>query len=222
MKTTTAFLFIFMTWASCLGLAQSSQYRINSIPFKLEIKNNPRSISTSGDSILELASFGKTNMFANPNNKSNVQDAPMVLFQPDSSFVFCAKVSAQLKEVYDVAALIVYQDSSYWSKFCFENSVNKQPTIVSVVTQNFSDDCNSFHIEQKNAYLAIIKSGLEMSFHYSADGKNWELIRHFRLETDNKLKVGFAVHGSRGEGFAARFSNIHYSPKVPDNLRSFR
>lgn len=213
------FFLLFSLGNSCIN-AQNVELKLSAIPFELEILNNPVSVLTPDDSILEIAAAGKTNLFVSPSGHYNVQNAPMVLFHPDTSFVLRAKVSGDLKEVYDVAALVVYQDSSYWGKFCYENSVDKRPTIVSVVNRIFSDDCNSMHIDKDHAFMAVVKKGLEMSFHYSPDGKSWEMIRNFRLETDKNLRVGFAVHGSRGNGFEAQFSQIKYSPNVPRNLRS--
>ncbi len=214
-------MFLILLVSGSLVSAQSTNLKLQAIPFKLEVLNEPVAVYTvKGDSLL-LSAKGKTNLFASPSGHYNVQNAPMVLFHPDSSFVFCAKVGADLKAVYDVAALVFYQDSDYWGKFCFENSVNKQTSIVSVINRIYSDDCNSMHIDDDYAYMAIIKKGLEMSFHYSRDGKNWEMIRNFRLETEESLKIGFAVHGSRGDGTQGQFSNIRYSSRVPDDLRSF-
>ncbi len=201
--------------------AQNSRLVLRSIPFALSVKNQPVSCSVIGDSILNLAAAGKTNLFVNPNGKYNVQDAPMVLFTPDSNFTFVARATATFKAVYDVAALVLYQDADYWAKFCFENSVNKQPTIVSVVNRKFSDDCNSITTTDAFAYLAVIKNGLEVSFQYSPDGKQWRMIRNFRLETGKNIRIGFAVHGSRGDGFNASFSDIRYSSIVPTDLRTF-
>ncbi len=206
----------------CIGTlkAQLTDINIKSIPYKLYLKNEAVSVSTPGDTMLLLESPAKTNLFVSPNGKYNNQMAPMVLFKPDSSFVFKAKVSAKLKEVYDVATLLIYQDSEYWAKFCYENSVEKKPTIVSVVTRKYSDDCNSSSIAKEYAYMAIVKKGMEVSFHYSPDGNEWKLIRHFRLQKTDNIQLGFAVHCSRGNGFKAAFSDIAYSSKIPDNLRN--
>jgi uncharacterized protein len=221
MKKLITVVFSVFLLIPCLTMAQKSKPTLKGIPFTLSVKNHPVACAITGDTVLELVAAGKTNLFVSPNGKYNVQDAPMVLFTPDSVFTFVAKANGTFKAVYDVAALVLYQDSAYWAKFCFENSVNKQPTIVSVVTRHYSDDCNSLPVNAQFAYLAIIKKGLEVSFHYSPDGKQWRMIRDFRLETDKNLKIGFAVHGSRSDGFNARFSEVRYSPTVPADLRSF-
>lgn len=129
-----------------------------------------------------------------------------------------ARVTGKLKSIYDVAALVIYQDDDVWAKFCYENSVHLQPTIVSVVTRTFSDDCNSMPAGDY-AYMAVVKRGSEYSFFYSSDNKNWLMVRNFNLGTKGKIKVGFAAHGSRGDGFTGVFSEIKYQPKALDDMR---
>jgi regulation of enolase protein 1 (concanavalin A-like superfamily) len=143
----------------------------------------------------------------------------MVLFKPDSDFVLAARVSGNLKNVYDVAALVIFQDDNCWAKLYYENLVAKEATIVSVITKDYSDDCNSAKADGAGAFLAIEKKGPELSFHYSRDGRTWALTRHFRLELRDEFKIGFTVHGSRGDGFAASFSDIVYSTMPSQNLR---
>lgn len=71
----------------------------------------------------------KTNLFNSPSGKPKVVNAPLILFEPEANFTISAKVTGKLKAVYDVAALVVYQDDETWAKFCYENSVNLMPTI---------------------------------------------------------------------------------------------
>ena len=68
-------------------------------------------------------------------------------------------------------------------------------------------------------YVAVVKRGAEYSFFYSSDNKNWLMVRNFNLETKGKIKVGFAAHGSRGDGFTGVFSEIKYQPKALDDMR---
>lgn len=192
---------------------------IPAIPGELTILNTPELVRMEKDGSLYLAASGKTNLFNPPAGSTGIQNAPMVLFEaPQDGFVLMAKVSGNLKEVYDVAALVIYQDSNTWAKLCYENSVAKEPTIVSVVTRTLSDDCNSQAIGSDHAFLAIARKGSVYTFNYSPDGKTWRMIRHFNLATIGKLMAGFAVHGSRSEGFAATFSQITYIPAAPESV----
>jgi uncharacterized protein len=201
----------------------SGTVKIKGIPYLLKTYNDPLKLTVTGDSIINITSKGKTNLFNNPNGIYYVQTAPMLLFHPDSNFIFRAKIRADLKEVYDVAALVIYQNNDLWAKLCFENSMNKEATVVSVVTRRYSDDCNSSKVNNNIVYLSIAKKGKEFSFHCSKDNKNWELIRHFRLESDDTdLKIGFTVHCSVGEQFSAVFSEINYSGGTLINMRKYQ
>lgn len=191
--------------------------RISSIPHNLIIHNRPVDYTIEKDRI-SITAAGKTNLFNSPSGKSKVVNAPLVLFEPEGDFTISAKVTGKLKSIYDVAALVVYQDDGCWAKFCYENSVNLKPTIVSVVTRGFSDDCN-FMPTGDYAYMAVVKKGPEYSFFYSSDNKDWLMVRNFNLETKGKIKVGFGAHGSRGDGFTGIFSEIKYQPQALDDMR---
>ncbi len=216
----TGILLNINTQAQSTDLKEKIQ--IKSIPFALEPFNNPVKTEVIKNSEIKITAQGKTNLFNNPNNNYYVQNAPMLLFHPDSDFILTAKVTAELKEVYDVAALVIYQDKNLWAKLCFENSVNKEATVVSVVTRRYSDDCNSIKIADDFVYLSIAKKGNEFSFHCSTDNEKWELVRHFRLEcSDAEIKIGFATHCSVGEMFSAEFSDISYTVNTLENMRKF-
>lgn len=185
---------------------------LKSIPYPLTVQNDPLDVQIKGDSILKITSVGGTNLFNSPGGNYSVQNAPMVLFKPDNDFTLKTRIKASLKEVYDVASLVVYQNDSLWAKLCFENSVRKETTVVSVVTRGFSDDCNSVNLQEDYVYFLVSKKGKEFSFHYSKDDVKWELVRHFQLLCNNEeVKLGFAVHCSQGEQFSAEFSDIYYS-----------
>lgn len=213
---------VFTTLVICFILAsqlpaQVAGQKIHAIPYPLEVYNHPVSYEIKDD-IITFSSEGKTNLFNNPNGKSKVNNAPMLLFNPKGDFTLTAKAAGNLKAVYDVAALVIYQDEDRWAKLCYEKSVLGEPTIVSVVTRGFSDDCNS-EPTGSSAYLSIVKKGNEFSFFYSPDNVNWKMIRHFHLDTDNNLKAGFAVHGSRGNGFTGIFTDIKYRDEALNDMR---
>ncbi|MCD8165815.1 MAG: DUF1349 domain-containing protein [Bacteroides sp.] len=214
------FLFLFCMLPALTSCAQSNSIKITVIPYPLEVINQPVSYKTD-DSALTIRAAGKTNLFNHPNGATRIQNAPMVLFQPEQDFTLTAKVSGELQSIYDVVALVVYQDEDIWAKLCYENSVDQQPTIVSVVTRTYSDDCNSISAGE-DVWLSVTRKGNEFSFFYTADKKSWKMIRHFHLDITSTLKAGFTVHGSRGEGLSGTFSEIEleeFESKEPINLR---
>jgi regulation of enolase protein 1 (concanavalin A-like superfamily) len=200
---------------------ETAQHKISLsvIPAELTVLNEPKALRVEADGSLFLAAAGHTNLFNNPSDTKVIENAPMVLFEVPDGFVLMARVTGSLKNVYDVAALVIYQDGQTWAKLCYENSVAKESTIVSVVTRTFSDDCNSQSIDTDHAFLAIARKGSAFSFNYSPDGKTWRMIRHFNLATTGNIKAGFTVHSYSGEGFSATFSEIRYVPKAPESLR---
>lgn len=213
-----SFLLIALVIAGAKLSAQSTDKQITGIPYQLSIYNDPVSCVIKENSV-EITAKGKTNLFNNPNGQSNVDNAPMLLFEPKGDFKLTAKVTGELKAVYDVAALVVYNHRDMWAKLCYENAVSNKPTIVSVVTRILSDDCNSFTVG-KYAYLSIVKKDTQYSFFYSKNGKDWEMIRHFSLDIKKGVKVGFASHGSRGTGFTAKFSEIQFEEMAMNDMRN--
>lgn len=143
----------------------------------------------------------------------------MLLFAADEEFQFSARVSAPLQAVYDVAALVLYDDCRTWAKLCYEMSPDHQATIVSVVTRDSSDDCNSDNVGMDGVYLAIVRRDSEFAFHYSVDGTKWMLVRHFRLAGSGRIRAGFVTHGSTGEGIDGAFSEIRYVNRAPSKMR---
>jgi len=182
------------------------------------IVNGEKGTASVRDGVLRIAPAPRTNLFHSPDDGFIVVNAPMVLFAPEGDFTFKAKVSAQLVNVYDVAALVAYADGKHWAKLCFENSALEEATVVTVVTRERSDDANSENVASPFVYLAIARKGDEYSMHFSRDGKQWRLARHFQLPAEPKLRIGFAAHSDSYQ-FVASFSEIVYRPTAPPNMR---
>jgi regulation of enolase protein 1 (concanavalin A-like superfamily) len=200
--------------------AMAGEPRLAAIPRALSLRNaSGADVSVSGGAAIEISAKPGTNLFRSPDGKYNVVNVPMALFAPDRDFVLRARVSAQLRGVYDVAALVLFEDEGKWAKLCFENSARTEATVVSVATRGYSDDANSETVEAPYVYLAIARKGEEISFHFSRDGRQWKLARHFRMEFGESAQLGFAVHTPRKDGFSAEFSEIGYRGQAPRNMR---
>lgn len=183
------------------------------------VVNGEKGSASVRDGVLRIAPVPHTNLFHAPDDGFVVVNAPMVLFAPEGDFTFKAKVSAQLVNVYDVAALVAYGDDKHWAKLCFENSALQEATVVTVVTRERSDDANSETVASPFVYLAIARKGNEYSMHFSRDGLQWRLARHFQLPSEPKLRIGFAAHTDSNHQFVAGFSEIVHRPTAPANMR---
>jgi regulation of enolase protein 1 (concanavalin A-like superfamily) len=169
-----------------------------------------------------------TNLILSPSRAYNVMNAPMLLADAQGDFTLVAKASAQLAGVYDSAALVVYSDEKNWAKVCFENSPQHEATIISVVTREWSDDVNHETLASPFVYLAVARKGNEFSFHFSRDGRDWRLVRHFDMPIGSRTQIGFtaqtphmASFARAGETaqFAAQFSEIRFVPTAPKDMR---
>jgi regulation of enolase protein 1 (concanavalin A-like superfamily) len=96
-------------------------------------------------------------------------------------------------------------------------TIEKRPTIVSVVTRDLSDDNNSIAITGPSVYLKIAKAGQAIFFYASEDGRHWTIIRSFSLGKNTPdLRVGFSSQSPVGGGCTSRFSEIMYASRRVD------
>lgn len=123
------------------------------------------------------------------------------------------------RTTYDAAVLAVWGDRDHWAKICFEFSPQGEAMVVSVVTNDFSDDCNSTIVEDDWVYLRVTRSGPGWAFHSSRDGVDWTFVRVFRLDYAGPVSVGFLSQSPTGETCVAAFDEITYGPTIPGDLR---
>lgn len=198
-----------------------SRFVLQSIPVELEWKNNPLSWNLeSGDSISIIAG-DKTDWFVDPaRNGWDIDSAPCALFVPsDKNFTLSAKVKVNFASTFDAGVLQLRENDKLWAKLCFEYSPQNNPTIVSVVTRDVSDDCNSVIINGNEVYLRIAVMSEVIGFHYSLDGNYWNLVRYFTLGKLDNLRVGLSSQSPTGKQCRSVFSNIKYKSML---LKDFR
>jgi regulation of enolase protein 1 (concanavalin A-like superfamily) len=157
-----------------------------------------------------------TNLILSPSRAYNVMNAPMVLADAQGDFTLVAKVSAQLSGVYDSGALVVYSDEKNWAKVCFENSPQHEATIISVVTREWSDDVNHETLASPFVYLAVARKGNEFSFHFSRDGRDWRLVRHFDMPIGSRTQIGFTAQTPHMTSFAQTGEKVQFSAQFSE------
>ena len=188
---------------------QAQQLKISSIPYELFWENHPEKFSINNNSIT-LVAGPKTDMFRDPTVTYNTDNAPKLLFRPDSDFVLISSIEHAFASKWDGGAIVIKQDSLNWIKFCFEKDYTGARRVVSVVTKNISDDCNSVSLKENKVFYKVAKAGNVITLYYSVNGKSWFLIRHLRFETDKNFTLGFLAQSPTGNKCTVRFSNIHY------------
>jgi regulation of enolase protein 1 (concanavalin A-like superfamily) len=190
--------------------------RVEGIPGPLTWHNSPASFS-KGSTSIDIASGAKTDWFVSPYDGRVANSAPMLMFDPGNTFVFSAKVQVQFSTQWDAGALMLWSDDHHWAKLAFERSPEGKPTVVTVVTQGLSDDCNSVTLSGDAVYLQVTRTQTTYVFYYSTDGVKWEVVRTFSLKAPGKVSLAFEAQSPVGEGSTARFSEMHFAAKTPPN-----
>jgi uncharacterized protein len=208
-------IFIAVIWVHALCISVSGQTReitLRSIPYKLTWENIPVS-SNNNDGQLMIEAGEKTDMFRDPNATYNTDNAPKLLFLPDSNFVLSATITHGFASKWDGGAIVLKADSANWIKFCYEKDYTGARRVVSVVTKNISDDCNSVALTSNTVHFKVAKAGKVITLYYSSDRKSWMLVRHFQFESDKPIKAGFMAQSPTGKSCKVTFSDIRYEAR---------
>ena len=138
-------------------------------------------------------------------------NAPQLVFDStDSDFVLSTTVSHKFESTYDAGGLIVAADAGHWFKFEFERDYTGAHRVVSVVTNDYSDDANAMAIDGDTAHLRVSRLGKAFALHVSKDGRRWFLVRIFRFEHEGPLQVGLIAQCPEGQQATIRFSDSTY------------
>ncbi len=211
-------LFLFLLTGGSLKLeAQNSEIlEIKGIPKKLFWENKPEIFSLKAN-VLTITAGEKTDMFRDPNVTYNTDNAPKLLFKPDANFVLSTSIEHTFANKWDGGALVLKSDSLNWIKFCFEKDYTGAKRVVSVVTKNISDDCNSVEISGEKVYYKIAKADNVITLYYSINGVKWFLIRHLQFDFKKDFEVGFLAQSPTGTKCEVKFSDIKYQAvKIKD------
>jgi regulation of enolase protein 1 (concanavalin A-like superfamily) len=211
-----AFLMIVFLFGLKAGAQKIDSIRIPAIPHGLFWENTPKSFSVKGNEV-EIVSGGKTDMFRDPNVAYNTDNAPKLLFYGDENFVFTTSIEHAFTSKWDGGAIVIKQDSLNWIKFCFEKDYTGAKRVVSVVTKDISDDCNSQEMFSSKVYYKVAKADNVITLYCSKDGTKWFLVRHLQFDTHKGFKLGFLAQSPTGDRCEVKFSNIFYKiEKIKD------
>jgi len=211
-KGTIASYVLFVLLFNTQIKAQNDSIRIKSIPYGMFWQNKAEKFSKSNNEMVMVAGE-KTDMFRDPNVTYNTDNAPKLLFKPDNDFVLITSIEHSFSSKWDGGAIVLKQDSLNWIKFCFEKDYTGARRVVSVVTKNISDDCNSVELKTNKVYFKMAKADKVITLYYSLEGKKWFLIRHLQFDTDKDLTLGFLAQSPTGKRCEVKFSNISYLAK---------
>jgi len=191
---------------------KTDSFKIRPIPHRLFWENQPMEFSLQAD-WLQITAGPKTDMFRDPNVTYNTDNAPKLLFKADENFVLSASIEHDFKNKWDGGAIVIRRDSMNWIKFCFEKDYTGAKRVVSVVTKDISDDCNSIQMNTNQVFYKVAKAGNVITLYSSADGIGWYLIRHLQFDAPGGVEVGFLAQSPTGDRCEVKFSQIKYQVK---------
>lgn len=179
------------------------------------------------DGVLTVYAPAQTDYFNSPVKENGafpepVANASLYYTELTGDFVFKTKVQLEFKNLYDAAALLVYENENVWAKLALENSdlPCRKPAVVSVVTNRISDDCNGPVMDGNSVWFQISRVDDCFAFHYSVDGKEYQMVRVFTLPVGKTVKVGFEAQAPMGEGGNRYYSEISVESKRVKNIRA--
>jgi uncharacterized protein len=208
---------IVLGFASAIAWGQAAA-TIPGVPGALNWQNAPVAWNLDAKNVLSISSGPKSDWFVDPFDGTVANSAPILFFAPGADYVLSARVTVKFATKWDAGALMLMADDHHWAKLSFEYSPDGKPTLVTVVTRGLSDDCNSMSLAGDSVNLRIAKSGATYVFYFSTDGKQWQILRTFSLDTDFPVRVGFESQSPAGSGAVAKFSAIAYDPHRIGNI----
>jgi uncharacterized protein len=203
---------IVMLCAMRLTAQDADSVSFPSIPGKLYWNIRPVKSIVKGNSITIVAG-DKTDMFRDPNVTYNTDNAPKLMFSPGENFVLTASIEHDFTSKWDGGAIVIKGDSLNWIKFCFEKDYTGARRVVSVVTKNISDDCNSVSINTNKVFYKVAKADNVITLYYGTDGKTWFLVRHLQFDLKPGFELGFLSQSPTGKTCTVTFSDISYSTR---------
>jgi uncharacterized protein len=196
--------------------ADSDRLGLDDVPFALEWLRPPAGWDAE-PSRLVVSAPARTDWFIDPISARPVRTAPVLVgTPPPGDYTWEAHVVLHGNELFDAAGLFVYADDDHWAKLAVEVTA-AGPTIVSVVTDTFSDDCNSTVLGQRSARLRLARVGEAIAFHAS-DGGGWELVRVFRPPT-GAPRIGFICQAPTGTGCSGVFDAVAFAARSLSDIR---
>jgi regulation of enolase protein 1 (concanavalin A-like superfamily) len=212
LTTLTQFtVLLLLAFSSFAVFSQDKQSikKINVIPYDIAKNEQGGSITVLAEKITIIANKG-TDLFTNTTGDKSVDKSPRVLFEPRGDFIFSAKVSGDFTTAYSGGALMVYVNGQHWAKLLFERFKSGHNGIATTVTSTTGDDAYHGTQQAQSYYLKIARHDTSYVFYTSENGQYWNFERHFSLEKNTQVHIGFTAQSPLAEAQQVTFTNIEF------------
>lgn len=183
--------------------------------------NDAKSTATVVDDKLIVKSGPKSDHFNEPDGAPPYSTAPVLLTKIDNTkpFTFMTKVTPGFVDTYDAGAMFIYFNAKYWFKFAFEQDERKKTRIVTVKTNETSDDNNHDVVDSASVYMKISSDLKTIGFYYSVDKTNWQLVRLFKNDYPKELWAGLSSQSPVGRGTTVTFEECSLTDRGVKDFR---
>jgi regulation of enolase protein 1 (concanavalin A-like superfamily) len=146
-------------------------------------------------------------------------EAAFYYTEKSGDFTFFAEVETIGSGNYDAAFLMVRESQDRWIKLAVELGVDGAYNVVSVITDQWSDDANGELIGNNKCFLRITRKNDFWGLHYSLNGSEWRFVRAFGLKLNENVMVGFGIQAPIGENCKGKISAMTLSENSIKNFR---
>ena len=213
MKVQLPLMVIAMGLALPANAQQMGDEKVNlalpGISFTRSLNQAARSAKVEGG-MISLASEGGRDNFRDPDGKLSNNTAPVLLAEVDNvkSWTLSGLVTPSFNATYDAGTFYIWVDDAHWLKMAMERDERGRVRIVSVRTNDTSDDNNHDVVTAPNVWMKISSDTKTVGFYYSTDQKSWQLIRLFKNDYPQKLWVGVSAQSPQGKGSVTQFRDL--------------
>ena len=172
-----------------------------------------------GPGRLVVVPKAKTDFFR-PYHGEGKDNACFLYSKISGDFTATAHIHAHQVDFADAGALMIRAHEELWAKACVERSPIGEINVVAVVTNRFSDDCNSEILEKPECFMRISRRGNVFGMQYSLDGSRWRFVRTFGLPVPVEIMVGVVAQAPFTGGGHAEFSVFSLKEGGVEDLRS--
>ena len=172
------------------------------------------------ESGIEIYAPGNTDYFVNPVNGKVTANAPFFYKEVKGDFILKAKIALNFESFFDAGVLLAHDHDTLWAKACFEYTDFDTHAVVTVMTNEKSDDANGVNVDTDEIWLQLSRKDDVFAIHYSLDGEEFIMARLAALPMSEKIKVGFEAQSPTGEGGKRIFENVSLQLEGPENIRA--
>lgn len=172
------------------------------------------------DGSLKIKTGEKMDFFNNPENKEITANAPLLYKELEGDFVATALVKPNFYDIWNACSIVIHMDATHWIKLAFENSDATGKSIVTVVTNEISDDANGAILNEEDViWLRVIRKGNIYALHWSKNGNDFYMARLAAMPAFESVKVGLEAQCPAGERAEHEFLYFSIEQKTVSDLR---